>query len=69
LHVRQDELAEADGGVKLQIEVGVEQGAVHLQERAARRGAGIVDENVDALGRLGDGGEDALDRCGIGYVA
>jgi hypothetical protein len=65
----QDELAEADGGVKLQVEVGVEQGAVHLQERAARRGPGVVDENINALGAFGDGRKNALDRCWIGNVA
>ena len=36
LHVRQDELAEADGGVQLQIEVGIQDRTAHLQERGAR---------------------------------
>ena len=57
---RQQRLGEADDGVEVELHVAVDVGVAALGEAAAPGGAGVVDEQVEAVVVGLDVGADAL---------
>src|SRR6267378_2863606 len=53
LHDRDAQAAEPDGGHQLELDVRLPRAVIDVHERGRRRGAGVVEENVDAAEALG----------------
>ena len=63
---RQERLGEADDGVEVQLHVAVDVGPAGLAEGAPPGGAGVVDEEVEAVVVPLDVGADPLRRVVVG---